>query len=69
MDAKEIIENYIPIGATNIIAGRFVKKCILTEIFIAGKCIMFRQLVSIGGNLLVVFETMSANKSIIKYIS
>ena len=41
MDAKEIIESSTPIGATKIIAGRFIKECTPPEIFIAGKCVMF----------------------------
>ena len=41
MDAKEIVENSTPIGATKIIVGRFIKECTPPEIFFAGKCVMF----------------------------
>lgn len=70
MDAKEILESSRPLGATKIIAGRFFRECTPTEIFIAGKCVIFLggvvASISTGGNPLVVSETMSAARSIIK---
>ena len=70
IDAKEIVESSTPLGATKIIAGRFIKECTPPEIFIAGKCVMFLggvvASVSTGGNTLVVSGTTSAARSTIK---
>jgi hypothetical protein len=35
--AKKIVESSTPLGATKIIASRFIKECTPPEIFIAGK--------------------------------
>ena len=70
IDTKEIIESSTPIGATKIIAGRFIKECTPPEIFLTGKCLMFLggvvASVSTAGNPLVVSGTLSAARSIIK---
>ena len=70
LDAKEILEISTPVGASKIIAGRFIKECSPPSLFLSGKCIMFiGGLVasfSTGGNPLVVSGTMSAARSIIK---
>lgn len=70
LDAKEIIETATPLGATKIIAGRFIKECTPPEIFITGKCLMFGggvvALVITGENPLLISGTMSAARSIIK---
>lgn len=70
LDTRQVIESSTSLGAVKIIAGRFVKECSSSEIFIAGKCVMFVgglvASVSTVGNLLVVSGTMSAARSIIK---
>ena len=72
MDVKEIIETSTPLGASKIIAGRFIKECTPPEIFFAGKCIMtiggVVASISTGGNPLLVSGTMSGIRSIVKDI-
>jgi hypothetical protein len=70
LDTKEIIESSTPLGATKIIAGRFVKQCLPPELFVAGKCIMFVggvvASVSTGGHPLIISGVILAARSIIK---
>ncbi len=73
MDAKEILENSTPLGASKIIAGRFIKACTPPEIYIGGKCLMFVggmiASISTGGSPLIVSGTISAGRSIIKDVT
>lgn len=70
MDAKEIVDSSTPLGATKLIASRFLTECTPPEIFIIGKCVIFLggviASVSIVENPLVVSGIMSTARSIIK---
>ena len=70
LDVKEIVENSTPLGASKIIASRFIKECTPPELFIAGKCVMVASGIVASfvtsGNPLVITSTIGAIRSIIK---
>ena len=71
LDAKEIIDNSIPLlGAVKILGSRVAKACVPPELYIRGKCVMLVggviATISTVGNPIVLSGTMSAFRSIIK---
>ena len=71
LDAKEIIDNSIPLlGAVKILGSRVAKVCVTPELYIRGKCVMLVggviATVSTVSNPIVLSSTMSAFRSIIK---
>jgi len=70
LDMKEILDASTLIETVKAISIGFLSKCIPPTIFFSRKYFMFIKesigFVTIGGNLLIVIETLRAGKSIIK---
>jgi len=70
LDVKDIVETTTPVGAAKIIAGRLVNECTPPELLIAGKYVMLAGgivvTVATGGNPLVISDTVSAARSIVR---